>query len=83
MDLEKIAEELKKIIVEIAPGFSEADINTDTVFISDLLFDSLMIMELVVRAEEQFGIEIEELDIEKIGVFGTLCKIIVGEMTNE
>lgn len=83
MDFEKITEELKKIIMEIAPGFSEADINMDTVFISDLLFDSLMIMELVVRAEEQFGIEIEELDIEKIGVFGTLCEIIVGEMANE
>lgn len=83
MDLEKIAEKLKKITVEIAPEFSELDINMDTVFINDLLFDSLMVMELVVRAEEQFGIEIEELDIEKIGVFGTLCEIIAGEMANE
>lgn len=83
MNLEKIAEKLREITVEIAPEFSESDINADTVFINDLLFDSLMIMELVVRAEEQFGIEIEELDIEKIGVFSTLCEIIAGEMTDE
>ncbi len=83
MNLEKIESELKKLTLEIAPEFRETDINNETRFVEDLLFDSLMTMELIVRAEEQFGIQIEELDIEKIGVFGSLCEIIAGEMANE
>jgi len=80
MNFERIVDELKVLIVEIAPQFSKTDIELNTNLINDLLFDSLMIMELVVRAEEQFDIEIDELNIDKIGVFGELCKVINGEL---
>lgn len=83
MNSEKIAKELKKLTVEIAPGFNESDISSETRFIDDLLFDSLMIMELVVRAEDLFGVTIEELNVEKIGVFGELCDMIAKEVTDD
>lgn len=78
-------EKLKELITKISPNVSCDDIGYDTSLIDDLMFDSIMMMELVVEVEEAFDIEIaeEELVVEKIGTLEGLLKLVCGEEENE
>ena len=60
-----IAERVKKIVVEHL-GVEAAQVKEDAKFIDDLGADSLDTVELVMRFEEEFGIEIPDEDAEKI-----------------
>lgn len=75
---ENMCDKLKELIVSIAPQVSKVDIVDETNLIDDLLFDSLMVMELVVSIEEEFGVEIDDsTDYEKVIVFKTLFEQVV------
>lgn len=78
-------EKLKELITKISTNVSCDDIGYDTSLIDDLMFDSIMMMELVVEVEEAFDIEIaeEELVVEKIGTLEGLLKLVCGEEENE
>lgn len=69
---------LKEKIVGFVPHFTVDQINENTLLIDDLLFDSLMMMELVVDLEEEFNItiEAEDLSTEKLNKFSELLKFI-------
>lgn len=60
-----IEEKVKQIIVEEL-GVDEAEVTSNARFIDDLGADSLDTVELVMRFEEDFGIEIPDEDAEKI-----------------
>ena len=61
----EVAERVKGIIVEQL-GVKESDVGTDAHFVDDLGADSLDTVELVMKFEEDFDIEIPDEDAEKI-----------------
>ena len=59
-----VEDKVKEIIVEQL-GVEEDDVNPNAKFIEDLGADSLDTVELVMRFEEEFGIEIPDEDAER------------------
>jgi acyl carrier protein len=64
-DMASVEESVKGIIVEQL-GVNESDVTSDAHFIDDLGADSLDTVELVMKFEEDFDIEIPDEDAEKI-----------------
>ena len=64
-----VEERVKKIIVEEL-GVNEDQVKPEAKFIDDLGADSLDQVELIMRFEEEFGIEIPDEDTEKIVTVG-------------
>lgn len=62
---QSVEEKVKAIIVEEL-GVDESEVTPDAKFIEDLGADSLDTVELVMRFEEDFGLEIPDEDAEKI-----------------
>ncbi len=60
-----VAEKVKSIIVDEL-GVEESEVTPNARFIDDLGADSLDTVELVMRFEEEFSIEIPDEDAEKI-----------------
>ena len=60
-----VDEKVKQIIVEQL-GVDEGEVTSSASFVDDLGADSLDTVELVMRFEEEFGIEIPDEDAEKI-----------------
>ncbi len=60
-----VEERVKKIVVDEL-GVSEDQVKAEAKFQDDLGADSLDLVELVMRFEEEFGIEIPDEDTEKI-----------------
>jgi len=60
-----VEEQVKTIIVDQL-GANEADVKPDAHFVDDLGADSLDTVELVMKFEEDFDIEIPDEDAEKI-----------------
>lgn len=64
-----IDERVKKIIVEEL-GVTEDQVKPEAKFADDLGADSLDQVELIMRFEEEFGVEIPDEDAEKIVTVG-------------
>lgn len=64
-----IDERVKKIIVEEL-GVTEDQVKPEAKFQDDLGADSLDQVELIMRFEEEFGVEIPDEDAEKIVTVG-------------
>src|SRR5215470_16745873 len=62
---DSVEEKVKQIIVEEL-GVDEAEVTPNARFIDDLGADSLDTVELVMRFEEEFNIEVPDEDAEKI-----------------
>ena len=58
-------ERVKHIIVE-QPGVDEEEVKPEAKFVDDLGADSLDVVELVMALEEEFGLEINDEDAEKL-----------------
>jgi acyl carrier protein len=65
MAKESVEEKVKQIIVEEL-GVDESEVTPNARFIDDLGADSLDTVELVMRFEEEFSIEIPDEEAEKI-----------------
>ena len=63
--MSEVQDKIKQIIVDEL-GVDEAEVTENARFIEDLGADSLDLVELVMRFEEEFGIEIPDEDAEKI-----------------
>ena len=63
--MSEVQEKIKQIIVDEL-GVDEAEVTENARFIEDLGADSLDLVELVMRFEEEFDIEIPDEDSEKI-----------------
>ncbi|OYT73632.1 MAG: acyl carrier protein [Chloracidobacterium sp. CP2_5A] len=62
---QSVEEKVRAIIVEEL-GVDESEVTLEAKFIEDLGADSLDTVELVMRFEEDFGLEIPDEDAEKI-----------------
>ena len=60
-----VEERVKKIIAEEL-GVDEDEVTQDATFVEDLGADSLDTVELVMKLEEEFGVEIPDEAAEKI-----------------
>jgi acyl carrier protein len=69
MASEDVQGRIKQIIVDEL-GVDDAEVTANARFIDDLGADSLDLVELVMRFEEEFGIEIPDEDAEKIQSVG-------------
>ena len=58
-------EKLQKIIAEVL-NLSEEEIRPDSTFVDDLGADSLDVFQLIMGIEEEFDIEIDNAEAEKI-----------------
>jgi len=72
------ADKVKELIVSHL-GVSEEEVVNDASFVDDLGADSLDIVELVMKFEEEFGIEIPDEDAEKIRTVGNAVTYIDGK----
>ena len=69
-----ILEKVKDIVAEQL-GVEKEDIKLETTF-EDLEADSLDVVELIMKLEEEFDIEIPDEDAEKIRVVGSAVEYI-------
>ena len=70
-----IATELAAIVEEIA-GVDAADVQLDKEFIADLDVDSLSMVEIVVAAEEKFGVRIPDDQVKNLKTVGDAVSFI-------
>lgn len=75
MSDEEIFEKLKDIVVDQL-GVSEENVTEEATFVDDLAADSLDIVELIMRIEEDFDMEIPDADAEKIVTVGDVVNYI-------
>lgn len=70
--------ELEQIKSILAEQFSieEDDINMDTSFTEDIGADSLDLVELVMALEQEFDVEIDDEEVEKIKTVGDAVRYI-------
>jgi acyl carrier protein len=64
-----IQSELAAIVEEIA-GVPAADVQADKEFVADLDVDSLSMVEIVVAAEEKFGVRIPDDQVKNLRTVG-------------
>ena len=67
---------IKEIVVEVA-GIDAGNIAMDKKFTDDLDVDSLSMVEVVVAAEEKFGVKIPDEEVTKMATVGDAVNYIV------
>ena len=67
---------IKDIVVEVA-GIDAGKISMDKKFTDDLDVDSLSMVEVVVAAEEKFGVKIPDEEVTKLQTVGDAVNFIV------
>ena len=67
---------LKEIVEEVA-GIPAASVEMDKNFTDDLDVDSLSMVEVVVAAEEKFGVKIPDEEVTKMATVGDAVNFIV------
>jgi acyl carrier protein len=73
---EEVLVGIKEIVVEVA-GISADDIAMDKKFTDDLDVDSLSMVEVVVAAEERFGVKIPDEEVTNMATVGDAVNFIV------
>lgn len=73
-----IEDRVKKIVVEQL-GVKESEVRNDASFVDDLGADSLDTVELVMALEEEFGIEIQDEEAEKITTIQQAIDFIIAQ----
>lgn len=77
--LERIADIIKNIL-HVAPG---VDITEDTSFKGDLRADSFELVELVMAIEDEYGIKIEDDELEGFETVGDVIDYIKSQGIDE
>jgi len=78
MNRQEIFEKVKKILVEKL-SVNEADIKEDSSLVDDLGVDSLDLVELLMKFEEEFKVEISEEESQKILTVKDIVDFIEGK----
>jgi acyl carrier protein len=68
-------EKFKKIVADEL-SIDPSQVKEDARFIEDLGADSIGLMELIMRLEEEYGVKIPDQDIEKIRTVGDAINYI-------
>lgn len=69
MERNEIEKKFLKVVTEVL-GVAESQVKSDTDFDKDLCADSLDIVEMLMRAEWEFNINLDETQMEGIRTFG-------------
>ena len=72
---EEIRADLAEIVNEVA-GIPVEDVQLDKSFVDDLDVDSLSMVEVVVAAEEQFGVKIPDEEVKNLKTVGDAVSFI-------
>ena len=72
---EEIRTDLADIVNEVA-GVPADDVQLDKSFVDDLDVDSLSMVEVVVAAEERFGVKIPDDDVQNLRTVGDAVSYI-------
>lgn len=70
-----VLERVTKVVVDRL-GVDESEVKLEASFKDDLGADSLDVVELVMELEEEFDMQIEDEDAEKISTVGTAVSFI-------
>jgi acyl carrier protein len=76
MTRDEISAGLAEILEEVA-GVSPADVAEEKSFTEDLDVDSLSMVEVVVAAEEKFGVKIPDDEVQNLKTVGDAISYIV------
>ncbi|GIG59613.1 hypothetical protein Lfu02_39850 [Longispora fulva] len=79
MNEEQIRAGLAEILEEVA-GIDAAEVSEDRSFVEDLDVDSLLMVEVVVAAEEKFGVTINDEMAAELRTVGDAVRLIHGAM---
>lgn len=79
MSDEEKFEAFKKCAVEVL-SVDAAQVTKDARFAEDLDADSLDLVELVMALEEEFGVSVEEEELEGIETVGAAYDLVVGKL---
>jgi acyl carrier protein len=74
-DKNEIQTDLAAIVEEVA-GVPAADVQADKEFVGDLDVDSLSMVEIVVAAEEKFGVRIPDDQVKNLKTVGDAVDFI-------
>ena len=77
---EEIRSGLADIVNEVA-GIPAEDVQLDKSFTDDLDVDSLSMVEVVVAAEEQFGVKIPDEEVKNLKTVGDAVAFIENDQT--
>ncbi|MGF1599944.1 MAG: acyl carrier protein [Acidimicrobiales bacterium] len=72
-------EAFKKCAVEVL-SVEEGQVTREARFAEDLDADSLDLVELVMALEEEFGVSVEEEELEGIETVGAAYDLVVGKL---
>jgi acyl carrier protein len=72
---EEIRADLAEIVNEVA-GIDADDVQLDKSFVDDLDVDSLSMVEVVVAAEEKFGVKIPDNEVQNLRTVGDAVSYI-------
>jgi acyl carrier protein len=78
MNRQEIFEKVKRILIEKL-SVNEADIKEDSSLVDDLGVDSLDLVELLMKFEEEFKVEISEEESQKILTIKDIVDFIEGK----
>lgn len=71
------SERLKELLVEASGNtINKSDIYDNTNIIDDLGFDSVMYLKALIAIDDEFGVELDDEDIDDISVFSALLSRI-------
>jgi len=76
LTVDEVLAGIKEIVVEVA-GIDSNIIAMDKKFTDDLDVDSLSMVEVVVAAEEKFGVKIPDEEVTKMATVGDAVNFIV------
>jgi len=75
-------DELKKVIVEVLLC-DESELFPETTFMEDLGADSLDIFQMVLRFEEEFDVQVDPDEVEKIKTIADAVELIKRSKANK
>lgn len=80
MTREEITAGLAEILEEVA-GVSPEDVAEDKSFADDLDVDSLSMVEVVVAAEEKYGVKIPDSEVQNLKLVGDAVSYVLSAQT--
>ena len=75
----EITETIQRISCDITGAIPET-VNTESNFVEDLRADSLDMIEIVMKVEDEFNIEIPDEDVENIKTVGQAIDYVAGKV---
>jgi len=76
---DEISETIQRISCDITGAIPET-VNTESNFVEDLRADSLDMMEIVMKIEDEFDIEVPDEDVENIKTVGQAIDYVAGKV---